>query len=534
MPATYGSDKCLVKRLCRFDRDAPPIFVHDVNASRFVLPLAEFETILDGCLDDASEAPLQYVQRDDYSWLKCRRPFHPLESILGLEEESVECSGLNHFVRITTLFPIERRRPTVPCTDVCSECCPDAVPNYSWIRSDQVTRRLKELENKGDRDCCPRETRLEWYDMRGLGADFYFPSSASCAHFLRCLLDARHDASPWVPTEPEPRDKDVVILVFDPFLAQEKLLEFRVSDACPSWFLHAVAKVNNLNSNLPWIDELEMDSEEILSEKAVIIVYRRLPPRDSLTVEHPLSKQQVNMTGCLWESSTVSPKDGSEPEVCYQIVAPPILDARSEYPNFLDALLQDDATSVMQREAMQIAHWAAWPEKQHYSSGNDTGDAPWTVFPICHCFPAHDLSKKVWVPSTCAFVPRTVELIQKHCGNTLRTALFSRLDPDAVLNAHTGWSDLANNVLRIHIPLILPQHGNLCGVWVDGCVETHKPGRALCFDDSKIHRAYNYSSEARIVLILDLVRPGSMPPGSASGGHTDELDQYIEKMGLAR
>lgn len=67
----------------------------------------------------------------------------------------------------------------------------------------------------------------------------------------------------------------------------------------------------------------------------------------------------------------------------------------------------------------------------------------------------------------------------------------------------------------------------LCGTWVDGCVETHDEGSIIIFDDSKVHRAFNYSEEERIVLIIDLARPRTLPEGTASGGHTDDLDAFI-------
>ena len=67
----------------------------------------------------------------------------------------------------------------------------------------------------------------------------------------------------------------------------------------------------------------------------------------------------------------------------------------------------------------------------------------------------------------------------------------------------------------------------LCGIWVDGCVDTHEEGRIIVFDDSKAHRAFNYSDGERIVLIIDLARPQGLPMGTATGGHSDELDDFI-------
>ena len=91
---------------------------------------------------------------------------------------------------------------------------------------------------------------------------------------------------------------------------------------------------------------------------------------------------------------------------------------------------------------------------------------------------------------------------------------------------------MANHVLRLHIPLVVPE-GGLCGTWVDGCVETHAVGRPLLFDDSKIHRAFNYSDQSRVVLIVDVARnPSAMPIGTATGGHSDELDRFIQQMNM--
>jgi aspartyl/asparaginyl beta-hydroxylase (cupin superfamily) len=190
-------------------------------------------------------------------------------------------------------------------------------------------------------------------------------------------------------------------------------------------------------------------------------------------------------------------------------------------------------------EARRIPQWTAWPEKTHYQSEYDESDhidsaypASWTVFPLCHTFPASDVSKRKFIPLTTGFVPKTTELLQS-LGPVLRTALFSRLEPRTTLGAHTGWSDLANHVLRVHIPLSVPAdrgHDGLCGTWVDGCVETHRNGRIISFDDSKTHRAFNYSDEDRIVLILDLARPDEgFPMGTSTGGHTDELDKFINQ-----
>ena len=67
-----------------------------------------------------------------------------------------------------------------------------------------------------------------------------------------------------------------------------------------------------------------------------------------------------------------------------------------------------------------------------------------------------------------------------------------------------------------------------CGMWVDGEVQYHYPGNIIVFDDSKRHKAFNYSTKERVVLIVDLLRPMSVPHGTAKGGHTAELNVIID------
>ena len=54
-----------------------------------------------------------------------------------------------------------------------------------------------------------------------------------------------------------------------------------------------------------------------------------------------------------------------------------------------------------------------------------------------------------------------------------------------------------------------------CGMWVDGEIQYHSPGNIIVFDDSKRHKAFNYSKTDRIVLIIDLLRPMHVALGTA-------------------
>jgi aspartyl/asparaginyl beta-hydroxylase (cupin superfamily) len=97
----------------------------------------------------------------------------------------------------------------------------------------------------------------------------------------------------------------------------------------------------------------------------------------------------------------------------------------------------------------------------------------------------------------------------------------------AQLSSHTGWADLANYVLRCHLCLSIPVDGS-CGLLVNGELQYHQQGQIIVFDDSKPHRAFNYSeTSSRIVLIVDMVRPSYIPVGTATGDHTPELDSFV-------
>jgi hypothetical protein len=319
----------------------------------------------------------------------------------------------------------------------------------------------------------------------------------------------------------------------------QQLNRFRTGDACPNFALYSVSNMKD-NFNI----ELLMDMGGIISSENsqfrsksgyTLFVYRHLPPR--LQFKHDAS----TMKGSLLEyAEAFTNEKTTEKNFNWRMSAPPYQNEFETYGHLLKKLTSPENLREITEEAGKIPQWTAWPEKNHYESeyGNENPNydssypASWTVFPLCHTFPADDISAKKWIDMTCSLVPKTFELL-KMLGPTLRTALFSRLERRTTLGAHTGWADLANHVFRVHIPLKVPHGGSsegLCGTWVDGIVETHENGRVISFDDSKTHRAFNYSDEERIVLIIDLARPEELfPLGTSTGGHTDELDSFIKQ-----
>ena len=542
-------------RVCRLD---DPAIALTPAGSSTTTPLQALETYLEEGIEaaeedvrEASVPPIEYKLNADVVWTKARRPMHPWHTVLGFAEEAQDES-------VALANPCCFRVYQSTTTEVVQEedtGCACSIPTPPW--------QNKEYKEDCHHDSSDDRTtkRIDWIDLTGFGEDAsttttpLFPTARCVLHALRSLLGTDQAASPWTHKQQQQQQPtpDAVVLALPAAQEVSTLHRFRVSDASPSWALHAVVPAwrtpRGTTRRIRW--------PTTTTTTASLWIYRRLPPRDGLSRWHPVTQQPPPVPECLWETVVVAKQNTSDddnnnnnhreqqddddepPEISYRLVAPPYLNPAEHYPTVVQ-MLQDNL-QLLQQEAKQIAHWTAWPEQQHYQAAAEDdssgGGAPWNVFPLCYCFPANDVSQRTWLDLTTAAVPQTTRILQQ-LGPVLRTALFSRLDPGARLEAHTGWQDLANHVVRLHVPLDIPTTQGvvgLCGTWVDGCVMTHQAQSPwVCFDDSKTHRAFNYSTAYRTVLILDLARPSAWPPGTATGGHSEELDAFIQQMSAPR
>ena len=80
-------------------------------------------------------------------------------------------------------------------------------------------------------------------------------------------------------------------------------------------------------------------------------------------------------------------------------------------------------------------------------------------------------------------------------------AMFSLLKPGTHIPPHTG---VTNTRLVTHLPLIIPEK---CGFRVGNTTRAWEPGKALVFDDTIEHEAWNESDKLRVVLIFDIWHP---------------------------
>lgn len=423
---------------------------------------------LEDCLNkfvDASPMqetpPLNFVRRLDLAWLCCRRPVvEAKESLFGL----LECDAkqprdipIQFFAWIASSGLVGTKERGCACVPYSNSWCRTALQHVSKPPPLSTNDQNTGVDKSTSDIFTPV---IHWLDFRTI-SNFYLKSVAEIAHFLKSLLGASQHTSPWVSSdELIETDRahrtllshsDCVIIVL-PSPVSVKLADFRVSDICPSWSLYSIAYVRlpKLKSSgcskahyFPW-NQMEPKMENTNDfERCVLYIYRRLPNREYLSSRSPETNAGAS-NGCLWESLVVVPFVEEEktqspiPFYEFRLVAPPYINPLTEFPQ-LKALIEPENLRIIQREAMLIPQWTAWPEQQHYNASGYDGAAPWHVFPLCHCFPADDASNLKWIARTAAYVPKTVALLKTILKDRLRTALFSRLDPESVLEAHTGW-----------------------------------------------------------------------------------------------
>jgi aspartyl/asparaginyl beta-hydroxylase (cupin superfamily) len=114
----------------------------------------------------------------------------------------------------------------------------------------------------------------------------------------------------------------------------------------------------------------------------------------------------------------------------------------------------------------------------------------WRTFGIYHC--GDRLPGEKMCPTTAKLV---------HAVPGLFIAGFSVLKPQCNIKPHVGYT---GEVLRSHLGLACPSQAWLK---VDDEKYHWAPGQVVVFDDTQMHCAGNDSTEDRVVLIVDFLRP---------------------------
>ena len=143
-------------------------------------------------------------------------------------------------------------------------------------------------------------------------------------------------------------------------------------------------------------------------------------------------------------------------------VAPRYYQWDSVFPELDNLVKKFEVIKKELESLLEGDQWTPWPEERLYNGPAQNGE--WNVIPLLYTFPAYDETSSKWVSSNTNLIPETTKIL-KSIPN-IRTALFSRIGPSTRLSQHQGWADLANYVLRCHLPIIVPRaKSDLCGMY---------------------------------------------------------------------
>jgi aspartyl/asparaginyl beta-hydroxylase (cupin superfamily) len=129
--------------------------------------------------------------------------------------------------------------------------------------------------------------------------------------------------------------------------------------------------------------------------------------------------------------------------------------------------------------------------------GGMLGNLDWSAFYL--------VKNGATVTENAARCPRTLAALAEaplsYVPNRSPSVLFSLLRPGAHIPAHNGF---VNTRLICHLPLVVP---GKCALRVGNEIREWVEGKALVFDDTMEHEAWNRSGETRVVLLFDVWRP---------------------------
>lgn len=106
----------------------------------------------------------------------------------------------------------------------------------------------------------------------------------------------------------------------------------------------------------------------------------------------------------------------------------------------------------------------------------------------------------------CQSCPVTTTLLEQIPG--MKTAFFSVLSPHKHIPAHKG---IFKGLIRSHLGLIIPGKPGDCVMRIENKNIYWQEGKTVVFDDTYEHEVWNNTSEVRVVLLIDVIRPFGSP-----------------------
>jgi ornithine lipid ester-linked acyl 2-hydroxylase len=102
--------------------------------------------------------------------------------------------------------------------------------------------------------------------------------------------------------------------------------------------------------------------------------------------------------------------------------------------------------------------------------------------------------------------PKTAALIDQ-VPNVV-VAFFSIFEPGTHIAPHYG---VTKAMLNVHLALVVPPEPARCEIRVRDEIRRWTPGEFMIFDETFNHEAWNESSQPRLVLFLQVMRPMRWP-----------------------
>jgi aspartyl/asparaginyl beta-hydroxylase (cupin superfamily) len=163
-------------------------------------------------------------------------------------------------------------------------------------------------------------------------------------------------------------------------------------------------------------------------------------------------------------------------------------------------ILENDWRDIRAELDAIMGHCDAFPNMQDISVEQSglTHDDKWKTF----FFIGFGKRSK----QTRELCPKTAALLDGVPG--IVTAFFSILGPDKHIPAHRGYY---RGLVRYHLAVRVPKDRTSCAIRVGNTVTHWTEGTGFFFDDTYRHEAWNKSSDVRVVLLLDVIRPLSFP-----------------------
>lgn len=109
--------------------------------------------------------------------------------------------------------------------------------------------------------------------------------------------------------------------------------------------------------------------------------------------------------------------------------------------------------------------------------------------------------QEMW--NQCPKTATAVSAVPNLCEGDMPFAFtfFSTLQPGARIKPHFSPCNLR---VRVHLPLLVPNDVDTCGIRVGTETRRWEPGKCLIFDDAYEHEVWNTGSTPRVILLLDL------------------------------